>query len=132
MPQIIQPQGNNSRNDNIIFQLGGAVIGGIAGYKGGGPGGALKGASVGAAAGNQAGNMFSQMNQNGDSGVSAQVPTNSASAMQRRQQELETDNLTALREAEVAAAQLPEQQRQRIVPTLAQARIMEQRRRGIT
>jgi hypothetical protein len=56
-----------------------------------------------------------------------QMPSIQApSAMQRRQDVLETDNLTALRNAEVASAQLPEKQRQDVMGVLAQARLRQE------
>lgn len=113
MASVVVPQ-RKSQGLGEIGMIGGAIVGGLVG----GPGGAVTGAQVGGAAGG----MMSQQKQ---------TPQLEASAMSRRRQELETDKLDALRNAEVAAAQLPEDQRQAVLPVLTQARLREQQTRGM-
>jgi len=112
MAQVLMPPRKNKSQE--LFQVAGAVVGGVTG----GPTGAMQGAQMGGAVSN----MVNQPKQ---------VAGTQASAISRRRQELETDNLSALRNAEVAAADLPEDQRQAVIPVLTQARLLEQKKRGM-
>lgn len=128
MAQINRPRKPNDAGE--LFQMVGAVIGGIAGGMTGGPVGAAKGAATGAALGGTAGNLLGANDQ--PQGPQP-VQSGRMDALARRQKLAETDDLTALRNAEVAVAQLPEPQRQELVPVLTQARILaERRRRGVS
>lgn len=140
IPQVIRPQmGGKTKaqqDQSTIFSLGGAVIGGVFG----GAGGAIAGAGAGQAASNLldakssgealgAGLGVAQGAQ-GVADRTVQAQPGASPAMQRRLDALGTDELQALQQAESAAAVLPEDQRQRILPTLTQARLLEQRKRG--
>lgn len=131
MPQIIQPQvpDRKAQDQKSLFKIAGAVVGGVVGgYFGNAPG-AIAGAGAGASLGDQAGSMLVKDDTNK---VTPSIqPGQQSQALARRQQQLETDNLTQLRDAEQAAAQLPEEQRQRVLPTLTRARLMEQQQRGV-
>lgn len=108
-----------------LLPVAGAVVGGVVGGVAGGPPGAIGGASGGYGLGQAAGGFI-------DPGKQQQLGVSSSQgALQRRQDFLQSDNLTALRNAEVAAARLPERERQAYLPVLTQARIMEQQRRGM-
>lgn len=113
MAQVTIPQ----RKSKDFGTLG-TIVGGVAGaYFGESPQAALAGAQAGQFVGGTMDNMQQQK----------QVPTVTApSAMQRRQNVLETDNLSALRNAEIASAQLPEKQRQDVMGVLAQARLRQE------
>lgn len=104
------------------------VAGGIGGAAFG-PGGALAGAGAGAALGKLAGDIVDPVKERV---VERQPQGGTSSALSRRREELERDDLSALEKAEQAAATLPESQRQQVLPTIAQARLLEQRKRGIT
>jgi hypothetical protein len=113
MAQINVPQ-RRSNEMGTIGTIAGGIVGGIMGRSGGS-------AMAGAQAGNFIGGAMDQAS-NKNQMPSIQAP----SAMQRRQDVLETDNLTALRNAEVASAQLPEKQRQDVMGVLAQARLRQE------
>jgi outer membrane lipoprotein SlyB len=113
MAQINVPQ-RRSNEMGTIGTIAGGIVGGIMGRSGGS-------AIAGAQAGNFIGGAMDQAS-NKNQMPSIQAP----SAMQRRQDVLETDNLTALRNAEVASAQLPEKQRQDVMGVLAQARLRQE------
>ena len=146
MAQIMQIQANgdtaSKRDEKALFQIGGAIIGGFVG----GPPGAIAGASAGGAAndfigskdaggavGSAAnfGSAAQGVQSTGTAGGKAGLGLSQTEAMSRRRDDLQTDKLTALREAEAATSTLPEQQRQRLLPTLTQARMLEQQKRGM-
>jgi len=144
----IQPDPNTAskRDQKALFQIGGAIIGGIVGKS---PQAAVAGAAAGGAVSDFAGSkdaggaVGSAVNfgsaagsVGGGSSGGAAAPAGGlgltqSEAMARRRDELQTDKLTALREAEAATSTLPEQQRQRLLPTLTQARMLEQQKRGM-
>ena len=146
MAQVNMPQAGGqsrgSKDTGTIFQLGGAIIGGIYG----GPAGAVAGAGVGGAAaglleskdagsavssGVQVGAGVQGMRQNSQMSLAEGAKQPGASpAMKRRLDTVSSDPLDALLQAESAAATLPESTRQRILPNLVQARMLEQRKRG--
>jgi len=55
-----------------------------------------------------------------------------AAAMARKQQEMSTDNLATLKQAEATLPTLPENLRQQYAPAIVQARLLEQQKRGIS
>lgn len=120
MAQVIRPQ-KPSGGLGEVLGIGGAVIGGIMG--GGAPG-----AAAGAGVGQTAGNML-------EPPEAPQQPVNSslseANAMKRRQEQLATDNLAVLKQAEASLPSLPEDMRQQYSPAIIQARMLEQQRRGM-
>lgn len=108
-----------------ILPLAGAVVGGFLGH--GQPAGVIGGAAAGSAIGSTAGNLLGS-NQQQQLGVQQQ----GGSALERRQVQLnQPDNLTALRNAEAAAAYLPEKQRQSYLPAIVTARRLEEQQRGM-
>lgn len=126
MANYMMPQRNNKNETGIIQGLG-SIAGGVAGAFIGGPAGAATGASLGS----QGGGMLGQMSQKDPASQPQAVQSQGlASAMQRRQSTMDTDNLSTLRRAEEAAVNLPEQDRQQVVPVLTRARIMEENKRG--
>ena len=120
MAQVMVPPKNKNSELGQILPVAGAVVGGI---YGGGIGGASAGDALGGAASNLLG-----ANQQQQLGVQQQ----GGSALERRQMQLDQpDNLTALRNAETAAAYLPEKQRQSYLPAIVAARRLEEQQRGI-
>ena len=116
MAQVMMPPKKDNGFGQIL-PIAGAVVGGI---YGGGPAGAATGYSIGSAASNY---LSSTGNQ--------QQPVSSGT-LQRRQMQLDQpDNLTALRNAEQAAAYLPEKQRQSYLPAIVTARRLEEQQRGM-
>ncbi len=132
MAQINVPQkragSNNAAMGPAIGTIGGAIVGGFLG----GPAGAGLGASLGGSAGTIGGEVAA--NSQGGGG-STSIPNNvgqsQLSAMSRRQQAQSQDSLAALTEAEAALPHLPEPLRQEYAAPIIQARMMEQRNRGI-
>jgi hypothetical protein len=117
MAQVIMPP-KKENGFGQILPIAGAVVGGIFG---GGPAGAATGYSLGGAASNILSSNQSQ-----------QQPLQTSGALQRRQDQLnQPDNLTALRNAEQAAAYLPERQRQSYLPAIVTARRLEEQQRGM-
>jgi hypothetical protein len=53
-----------------------------------------------------------------------QVQAPQSSAMMRRQQQMETNNVASLKQAEAATATLPEPMRQQYLPPLTRARML--------
>lgn len=117
MAEVLMPQKKQSNGLNRALTIGGAALGGI---YGGGFSGAMAGAQAGQMAGGLIGSNQPQQQQG--------VPN---SAMQRRLQMQQTDNLATLRDAEAATATLPEKLRQEYMPPIVQARMLEERRRGM-
>jgi hypothetical protein len=117
-----------------FLKLAGAVVGGAAGFAGGGgPLGAAQGAVVGGSAGEMVGGIVDPVKEK----VVTERPTDfgarpqTSAAIQRRSEQLTQDNLQLLEQAEVAAQELPEQERQILLPNLTQAKLLERKKRGI-
>lgn len=131
MAQIITPQRKPSSDGADIGEIGGAIIGGVMGAAAGGVG-AAPGALAGAQIGKMGGGMLdNQQNQSGPQAAPTlptqpAQPAYGADAMQRRQQDMETDKVGTLQAAEQAAYQLPEQDRQQYLPALTRARMLAQ------
>jgi hypothetical protein len=125
MAQVIVPQKKKNEGLSEILTLGGAAGGAMLG----GPGGAMAGASLGASLGGVGGSLISQNQPQGTAGVPG-APSQSM-AMQRRSQQLGTDNLMALTQAEKQLPNLPEDLRQQYAPAIIQARMLEQKQRGL-
>jgi hypothetical protein len=122
MAQVIVPQKQKNQGLSEILTLGGAGVGAVLG----GPGGALAGASLGSTLGGTAGSYINQNEPQGTAGAPSQNM-----AMQRRSQQLGTDNLAALKQAEMQLPKLPEDLRQQYTPAIVQARMLEQQKRGM-
>ncbi len=141
MAQIIVPQKQKSSNSSSMLPavgaLGGALIGGLLTGGAGAPagaalGGAALGSSLGGAAGTIGSNFVgSNSNPSGGGAIPNNVGQSQLSAMSRRQQAQSQDSLAALTEAEAALPHLPEPLRQEYAAPIIQARMMEQRNRGI-
>lgn len=124
---------SGGRFGNFLSVLG-TVAGGVAGATSGGPLGALKGAAAGGVAGQTVGGLIDPVKEKqvraGPSDDQRQrVPM--AGAMSRRADEISSDPLESLSLAEREAKSLPERERQLILPKLSQARMLEQRKRGL-
>ena len=132
VPQMGGPS-RGSQDTKMVFQLGGAILGGLAG----GVPGAVAGAQAGGAAAGLVEAKSAGEAVNSGIGVAsgaqgfANKPAGTSPAMKRRLDTIQTDNLETLQAAEGAAATLPESTRQRILPNLVQARMLEQRKRGM-
>lgn len=119
MAQVLVPPRNKNGELGQILPIAGAAVGAVFG----GPAGAMTGYSLGGAAGNVMGANEQQQ---------LDVQQAGGSALERRQMQLnQPDNLTALRNAETAAAYLPEKQRQSYLPAIVAARRLEEQQRGI-
>jgi hypothetical protein len=124
MAGVYVPQKKNPVQE--LFQIGGTVAGGIVGGIAGGPPGAVGGAVAGNALGGFAGQQASptkQMPGSSGGGESA--------AMARAAQMKSQDSLASLKQAEAALPQVPEAVRQQYAGPIIQARMLEERKRGI-
>lgn len=127
MAQVMVPPRNKNGILGEILPVAGAIVGGVVGGGATGGAGALSGAGAGYGLGSAASNLLSA-NQQQQLGVQQQ----GGSALERRQVQLnQPDNLTALRNAEAAAAYLPEKQRQSYLPAIVTARRLEEQQRGM-
>ena len=116
-------------NMGQYLQAGGAIAGGIIGSIVPGAG-TIAGATAGAALGGVAGGLAdASQKQDAPSGVPQQP--SQAYAMSQRQQKLSQDNLATLQQAEAGLPQLPEHLRQQYAPAVIQARMLEERQRGL-
>ena len=118
MAQVNRPQ---KRPDelNSLLTIGGGVAGVAAG-------GGVSGALAGAGAGSTVGGIV-----NPEQPQQEAVPAPQAGALQRRQQQLSQDNLALLKRSEASLPSLPEPLRQQYGPAIIQARMMEEKRRGL-
>lgn len=124
MAQVYMPE---KKSNNGIFQLGGAIVGGVlGGYATESPQGAMAGATAGAGLGGLAGQQISP-----DKPQPQPLASNTGSAMERRRQQLENDPLMQLKQAEVAVAKAPEPVQTEYGPAIQRARMLEEQRRGI-
>jgi hypothetical protein len=124
---MVPPRNKNGILGEIL-PLAGAVVGGVIGGGASGGAGALSGAGAGYGLGSAASNLLGA-NQQQQLGVQQ---AGGGSALERRQIQLnQPDNLTALRNAEAAAAYLPERQRQSYLPAIVTARRLEEQQRGM-
>lgn len=117
--QVVQAQ---TPNYGTAFGLLGAAAGSIV------PGvGTLAGLSAGSSIGN-----FISSAQNAGNNTLQQPGNDEAGAMARRNLQLSTDNLSALKDAESNLSYLPENIRQQVAPTIITARMMaEQQGQGV-
>ena len=156
MAQINMPQRKNPNSDAAKYlPLAGAIIGGaVSGGAGapagaaagaaaagtgaaaaaapvaaGGIGAAVTGASTGAGLGGVLQGAVSSNDQQRQPGIPQQP--SQAYAMSQRQQKLSQDNLATLQQAESQLPRLPEQLRQQYAPAVIQARMLEERQRGL-
>ena len=133
MAQINMPQRKNPNNEAAKYlPLVGAGIGALAGGVGAAPGAALgaslSGASTGAGLGGIAQGAVASNSPQRSQGI---PQPNQASAMAQRQQKLSQDNLATLQQAEAGLPKLPEHLRQQYAPAVIQARMLEERQRGL-
>lgn len=128
MAEIYSPPLRQRNDLSQLLQIGGAVGGAIAG--GPGVGAALGGAATGASLGGLAGGMISKpMAQNSAMGVGSPYPE--SNAMMRRTEQLSQDNLGVLKLAEASLPSLPEELRQQYSVPIIQARMLEEKNRGL-
>jgi hypothetical protein len=119
MAQIQIPQ---RKNDNAkIIPLAGAAVGGAYG----GPQGAMAGYSAGGMAGEMTGASAPPKQPQ-------TIEGGQAAAIARRSTQQNQDNLEIIRRAQNELSTLSESNRQYVAPILAQARAIEERRRGMT
>jgi hypothetical protein len=119
MSQVMMPQ---KKSNSGIFQLGGALAGGILASPGG-PGAIAGGAAAGASLGGLAGGALSP-----EKAAPQAIQSN---AMNRRMAQIESDPLNQLRNAETALASVPPPVKAEYAPAIQRARMLEEQRRGL-
>lgn len=124
MPPVMMPQKKDNGMGSLLT-IGGAVAGGVAGSVVPGAG-TIAGAGLGATLGGAAGGLLSSQQAGGQGS-----PNSEMGAMQRRSDQMGTDNLASLKAAELQLPSLPENLRQQYAPPIIQARMLEQQRQGI-
>jgi hypothetical protein len=116
--QAIQPGKPPKKGGGGIGALIGGAIGGIGGFFAGGPGGALAGAKLGYDVGGGIGNKMNKPEGPSQSVVAPEV----GNPMERKQQLLEQNQkINTLRDAAMATADLPPDQRQQYLDPIMKA-----------
>lgn len=139
MAQIMMPKKSESKMGSYL-QAGGAIGGAIVGTMaapgagtaaGATTGATLGGALTGAATGSALGGTLGGLASRGPEGGGIPQGGSELAAMTRRHQQLGQDNLATLSQAEKHLTSLPEGLRQQYAAPIIQARMLEQRQRGL-